>query len=178
MLPDFKRTGEVRGYIVPTTVRAKAPEDSVRIAREAAAQTVITHFRTQFSDARLLCLLDDDDWQALKHEVGIANRGFFFHVREGPLPWLLGALGYVQELLLVDGQRAFDDFIYLHGSSCSNPLSLTLTLAHELQHFVQHESALDLWAANSLIPQLPTVIGALGLAWCDIPHECEARIVS
>ena len=82
-------------------------------------------------------------------------------------------------LLLEVGQLAFDDFIYMHGSTSYDSLSLTMTLAHELQHFVQHESAISLWAANSLVPKLPNdVIATLGLTWCDIPHECEARIVS
>jgi hypothetical protein len=162
---------------LPITLKVRAPEDSARRTREAAAQKVIAQFRAQASEARLLCLLDDEDWQALKQEVGIANRGAFLHLR-GPLPWLLEAPGYVQELLLVGGQFAFDDFIYMHGSTCSDALSLTLTLAHELQHFVQHESAVSLWAANSLVPILPNrVIATLGLTWCDIPHEREARIV-
>jgi hypothetical protein len=58
-------------------------------------------------------------------------------------------------------------------------LGLTLTLAHELQHFVQHRDQRRLWAANSLIPNLTNAtIEELGLRWCDLPHEREARIVS
>jgi hypothetical protein len=54
-----------------------------------------------------------------------------------------------------------------------------MTFAHEMQHFVQHASVPALWAANSLIHNLPKrVIAALALTWCDIPHEREARIVS
>jgi hypothetical protein len=54
-----------------------------------------------------------------------------------------------------------------------------MTLAHELQHFIQHADHTRLWAANSLIPNLHNmVMAALCLRWCDIPHEREARIVS
>ena len=80
---------------------------------------------------------------------------------------------------MVDRRPAFDDFIYLHGSTCSSAMGLTMTLAHELQHFIQHSQQTRLWAANSLIPKLKkATIRALGLRWCDIPHEREARIVS
>ncbi len=54
-----------------------------------------------------------------------------------------------------------------------------MTFAHELQHFAQYGNARRLWAANTLIPGLPrSVISALGLTWCDVPNEREARIVS
>jgi len=54
-----------------------------------------------------------------------------------------------------------------------------MTLAHELQHFIQHSDQIHLWAANSLVPKLKkTTLRTMGLRWCDIPHEREARIVS
>lgn len=74
---------------------------------------------------------------------------------------------------------AFDHVIYLHGSTCSNEVGLAMTFSHELQHFVQNGNSLSLWAANTLIPKLlKSDIDALGLTWCDVPHEREARIVS
>src|SRR6202020_1026015 len=79
----------------------------------------------------------------------------------------------------VDGAPVFDDFVYLHGATCAGDIALTMTLAHELQHFTQHADHTRLWAANSLVPNLhKTAIAALGLRWCDVPHEREARIVS
>jgi hypothetical protein len=79
----------------------------------------------------------------------------------------------------ISAQRAFDHVIYLHGSSCEDPVGLTMTLAHELQHFVQYGSARKVWAENSLIPMLSRdVIVASGLQWSDIPIEREARTVS
>ena len=59
-----------------------------------------------------------------------------------------------------------------------------MTFAHELQHFVQHRSAPQLYAANSLVQyfardsQFKSVIMALASRSCDIPYEREARIVS
>src|SRR5713226_6085130 len=47
------------------------------------------------------------------------------------------------------------------------------------ENFIQHESALRLWAANTLVPNLAKpVIKALGLTWCDLPVEREARIIT
>jgi hypothetical protein len=78
-----------------------------------------------------------------------------------------------------NGSPAFDDFIYLHGSTCSNDVGLTMTLAHEVQHFMQRTHRTRLWAANTLIPNLTkATIHALDLKWCDVPHEREARVVS
>jgi len=81
-------------------------------------------------------------------------------------------------------KRLFDYVIYLHGSTCVDRVGLTMTFAHELQHFVQqHGSAQRLWAENQLIKTLITTLPegertALGLMWSDIPIEREARIVS
>jgi hypothetical protein len=75
--------------------------------------------------------------------------------------------------------RVFDHLIYVRGSTCSNETGLMMTLAHELQHFVQHSEALTIWAVNSVIPQLPReVILDSNLQWRDIPTELEARIIS
>ena len=54
-----------------------------------------------------------------------------------------------------------------------------MTLAHELQHSIQHSRTRELWAVNSLIHQLPkSIIHTLKLTWPDVPTEREARIVS
>jgi hypothetical protein len=56
---------------------------------------------------------------------------------------------------------------------------LVLTLAHELQHVVQHSDARDIWAVNSLVNELDrAVIQKLNITWADIPIEIEARLVS
>jgi len=159
-------------------VFVKATDDAAKHQRNATAQRVIECLRHQLPNRRLLCFLDDEEWRSFKDENGVANRGFYQPVTVPDSFWRNAPL-YITERLVVDRRPAFDDFIYLHGSTCSSAMGLTMTLAHELQHFIQHSQQTRLWAANSLIPRLNrTTIRALGLRWCDIPHEREARIVS
>jgi hypothetical protein len=55
-----------------------------------------------------------------------------------------------------------------------------MSLAHELQHAIQHSKAREMWAVNSLVANdlSRETIQNLGLEWADIPIEVEARIVS
>jgi hypothetical protein len=130
-----------------------------------------------------LCFLDDDDPLTLKGERGAANRGLYGPISDtSPLA---GLPDYVTSCILIDDgislpfPRVVDDLVYLYGSTCANDVGLTMTLAHELQHAIQHASARKLWAVNGLVPQLDkTVIAALNLQWADIPIERETRIVS
>ncbi len=161
------------------TVIVKSENVGIRTQRETAAQRVIANFGNQIPDRRLLCFFDDTDWQPFKDRFGKENRAFYGPLREEALPdWP----DYVRRLIFVPlsaPKVAFDHVIYLYGSTCSSLLALTMSFAHELQHFVQHENVRLLWAANSLLPHLDgSVISALELRWCDIPHEREARIVS
>jgi hypothetical protein len=161
---------------MPLALTVKSTDAGVKGQREAAAWRVVAYFGDQLPVRRLLCFLGDEEWD------GIENRGFYSPIyisdRMGDRPWLTAPL-YVLKCVFADGLPVFEDFIYLHGSTCSNEVGLTMTLAHELQHFVQHSDAPGLWAANSLVPRLhKSVISALGLKWCDVPHERDARIVS
>lgn len=162
------------------TVRVNTVDDALREERTSAAWRVMSNFSDKLVQSSLLCFLDNEDWQALKEQAGIANRGFYAPIRKGRWPpWWPEAPTDVKEALMIDGQIAFSDFIYLHGSTCSSELGLTMTLAHEAQHAFQHGNTPSLWAANTLVPNLPKpVINALGLTWCDIPVEREARIVA
>ena len=77
--------------------------------------------------------------------------------------------------------RVIDDLVYLYGSTCADEVGLTMTLAHELQHAIQHGKERKVWAVNSLIANdlsRRTIATALKLKWSDIPIEVEARIVS
>lgn len=163
---------------MPVTLRIKSTDDTAKTHREALAQRVFTSLGLQSAGRRLLCFLDDEDWHAFKARNGAANRGFYAPVRAGHPHWRI-APRYILDSVFTDGAAAFDDFVYLHGTTCAEDIALTMTLAHELQHFVQHADHTRLWAANSLVPNLhKTAIAALGLRWCDVPHEREARIVS
>ena len=77
----------------------------------------------------------------------------------------------------------FEAFIYLHGCTCSNDLALAMTLAHELQHYVQRTKIKNLWATNmvaflALRHMERSEFENLGLRTCAIPHEREARIIA
>jgi hypothetical protein len=168
----------------PWKVIVKSTDTTVQAQRKAAAERVIADFGNRLPSQQLLCFFDDKDFHELKQDVGKENRGLYSTIKvNGFLFWTDERWGawpdYVKECIVVDDQRVFDHIIYLHGSACSNEVGLTMTFAHELQHFIQHESALRLWAANTLVPNLPRpIIKALGLTWCDLPVEREARIVS
>jgi hypothetical protein len=128
--------------------------------------------------------LDRDDWPPFRQEFGVANRGFYVPLKEKTLAWPVWP-DYLTNRIFVDDEtshwfnRIFDHVVYLYGSSCANDVGLAMTLAHELQHFIQHNNVRTLWAVNTLIPGLPkSVINDLELKWSDIPIEWEARIVS
>lgn len=161
---------------MPLKLAVKASEE-VRKQREEAVLRAVAHFEC-LPDRRLLCFFDDRDWPFLRGHGMAANRGAYFHAP----PWQNTPL-YVREQALVAGQPVFDELIYLHGSTCSSHLGLTMTFAHELQHFVQHSTTPSLWAANTLAYVMLRDLEnkdfkALGLRTCDIPFEREARIVA
>jgi hypothetical protein len=53
----------------------KSIDEAAKNARNAAAQCVIDAFGNELPQARLLCFLDDHDWESFKQ--GKATRGFF-----------------------------------------------------------------------------------------------------
>jgi hypothetical protein len=158
------------------TLDVKSADPEKKRHREALAQRVLDCLQGR-PDRRLLCFLDDEDWKAFKQVCGAAHRGFYSPIILTERFWQW-APNYIWEIVN-PGELAFDDLVYLHGSTCSCGVGLAMTLAHELQHFLQHSEQTQLWAANSLVPRLPkTALRALELRWCDIPLEREARIVS
>jgi hypothetical protein len=60
----------------------------------------------------------------------------------------------------------YDSIVYLHGSTCSVDVQLAMTLAHELQHFLQFANHKQIWAIGVLLSNLPY-----------LPTEREARII-
>jgi hypothetical protein len=168
-------------------VRSKDP--AIKARREALAERVLAHFGDTLPNENLLCFFDEEDFRKLKDDVGAANRGLYQTIDVHALRfWVDEYWGawphYVQECIVDGDERLFDHLIYLHGSSCSKDVGLTMTFAHELQHFVQHGDNLVLWAENTLISIVlrrvlkASDIASLGLIWSDIPIEREARCVS
>jgi hypothetical protein len=165
---------------VPPTIKVKSADEVVRKQRESTAERVVVHFGNSLPALPLLCFFDDEDWQALKVEEGVANRGFYSPIRPGGLWW---PPDYLAECFFVDGRLAFEHLIYLHGSTCSSELGQTMTFAHELQHFIQYSTMRQVWAANRLAYAAlrcmePRQFKTSGLRACDIPHERQARIVA
>jgi hypothetical protein len=168
---------------MPVTVEVKTEDAAVKSHREAAAQRVINYFDLCLPDSRLLCFLDDKDPYMLREERGPENRGLYgpIHDNTRMLGWPEDVTSciYVYDDVSHISLRVIDDLIYLYGSTCGDEVGLTMTLAHELQHAIQHSEVRQLWAVNSLIRNLKKkVIDALKLTWANIPTEVEARIVS
>lgn len=161
---------------VKITIKVKSKDEATRIQREKAAERVVTHFGLCLPTSRVLCFLDDEDPSSLRQEFGAANRGLSGTVKDGDdfSIWP----DYVQKCMHADGVPLIDQLIYLYGSTCSDEVGLTMTLAHELQHAIQHDRLRKVWAVNSLIRRLPTAVDNLKLEWADIPIERDARIVS
>jgi hypothetical protein len=163
-------------------IKVKSKDETTRIQREKAAQRVVSHFGLCLPTSRVLCFLDDEDPPSLKQAFGATNRGLSGTVQDGDdlSVWP----DYVQKCIHIDDksfpytQRVIDQLIYLHGSVCIDDVGLTMTLAHELQHAIQHDKARKVWAVNSLIRRLPTAVDDLKLEWADIPIERDARIVA
>jgi hypothetical protein len=164
---------------VSVTIEIKTDQESIRTALEAAVRRVLDQFANQFPDLNLLCFFDDDDWQPLKDVMGPATRGFYAPIKEQPFEcWP----DYLTERIFIDDpnshlqKRAFDHLIYVFGSTCVDEIGLTMTFAHEVQHFLQYGYERKCWAENFLLPRLSKeVIGLTGLRWFDIPIEREAR---
>jgi|SRR5215469_15726031 len=167
------------------TVKVKSADSAAESQREQIAWDAVGQFGNQIPDLRLLAFFDDEDCDAVRRYIGAANRGVYTPLKNCPLwPYLPE---YVRESIFESDPSSFsleplfDHLIYLHGSTCSNEIGLTMTFAHELQHFVQHGDARTrkLAAKNTLIQNLDKeLIDALQLKWFDIPIEREARIVS
>lgn len=165
------------------TLKVKANDPVTTAEREAIAKRVIDDFGPSLPSTRLLCFLDDEDPAILKGGFGPENRGIYGPIHDStPLAtWP----EYVTDCIRVDDNVSFyyprvvDDLVYLYGSTCDDEIGLTMTLAHELQHTIQHGKARKVWAANSLIRSLDRkIVKALKLTWADIPIEHEARIAS
>jgi hypothetical protein len=165
------------------TLNVKSENEAVRVHREAVAQRVLEHFGSCLPRSRLLCFLDEDDPPSLKGERGAANRGLYGPIHDNtPMadwPEYVTSLIFVDDDVSIPFPRVIDDLVYLYGSTCANEVGLVMTLAHELQHAIQHANMRKLWAVNGLIQNLDRkIIDVLKLTWADIPTEREARIVS
>jgi hypothetical protein len=158
-------------------------------AVKAAALRVISNFGLCLPESRLLCFLDDEDAHDVSlDELGPANRGQYRSIHDSSdLNGLPSAVKDCICPLDFTGRptwRRIDDLVYLKRSACVDEVGLTMTLAHELQHAIQHAKVRKLWATNTLASWFlmrgldKNAVEALELTWASIPIELEARIVS
>jgi hypothetical protein len=167
------------------TIIAESKDAAVAARREALARHVTAHFGSGLPESTLLCFLDGTDWQVLRNERGQTNRGFYVWAKPftedecGDWPEHLRKHFFTDNSASGRSKSPFDNLIYLHGSTCQTDTGLVMTLAHELQHFVQHGREPKLWSESSVVTNLTKEdIHALRLNWSNIPIEREARAVS
>ena len=129
----------------------------------------------QLPDLRLLCFFDDEDPPCFEQRFKGKYRGFHTPViGSGYLPQHIH-----RYLFETGGNHAFDNLIYLRGSTCKSNIGTVITFAHELQHFVQHATAFKVSVANNLFYKNLRDFDpdSAAKAW-NIPHEQEAMMVS
>jgi hypothetical protein len=165
------------------TIVATTTDKNKNDRQQAAALRVLDEYEGKFPDLDLLIFLDDQIWDSFRAANGTENRGLFYPINEhyfGEVQWPL----YLrQELVQVDPQTfkesyKVDGIIYLHGDTADDESSLTMTLAHELQHFIQYGLDRTTWAWNGILTNCGELIDAENLTWHDIPIEHEARIAA
>ena len=167
------------------TITAESDDADVAVKREGLARRVTAHFGSSLPESTLLCFIDGTDWQSLRNERGEANRGFYSWTKRLTEDECWGWPEHVRRHIFADDpasghkKSAFDNLIDPHGSTCQTDTGLVMTLAHEIQHFIQHSCEPKLWAESSVVTNLTREdIRALNLNWSDIPIEREARTIS
>ena len=142
------------------------------------------YFVSNFSmptSARALCYLDDHDSAWLKEQWGgTSNRGIHWPLRgQGLSDWPQDMWNTIAPPDPDSGNITwpYDSIVYLHGSTCDMEVQLAMTLAHELQHFLQFANQRQIWAINMLLAKLAYLPTPDLSHWYDLPTERDARII-
>jgi hypothetical protein len=166
------------------SLHVRSKDADIQKHREDACARVLEFFEQNTPipvEDRVLCFLDDRDLPNLKVAFGgVANRGVHWPIRgQGLGIWPTDMWNVIAPPDNLYGETTwpFASVVYLHGGTCQNDIGLTLSLAHELQHFMQFVNARSLWAVNALLgsPDLPTE--DLKVPW-DLPVEKDSRVLS
>jgi hypothetical protein len=164
------------------TVYVATSDPTLRKGREEAAHKVLEYFGDTLPDLDLKVLLDSAEWTELRQQSGEENRGVFYRVnahtfKDANWPYHLRDQLAAIDPVTLNLKFTCNAAVYLHDSTCQNFTGLTMTLSHELQHFVQYGRDPRVWAYNIAVTNLcPKTIETLGLEWQDIPIEYEARL--
>jgi hypothetical protein len=129
---------------------------------------ILSEFR--LPDRRLLCFFDVKQSDELAKKYGEGG----IHIAVGPKGLGNGWPHDIQELLgMKQLSAAFDNLIYIPGDKYSKRrASLTVTLAHEVQHFLQCIDEPTAYSINCGIAKHLDIFTQLK-AW-EIPYEIDA----
>jgi hypothetical protein len=162
---------------MPAKVEVRYPDEATRDQRREWAARVLDYFDGKLPDIRLLIFVDAEDAKELIDSLG--KRGHFEPINKDNFdptdwPWQVAEKLYT---LTTDLVFHYDAVVYVPNSTCETEASLTMTLAHELRHFIQFGFQRRVWAWNGVVTNLTKeVCRERGLAWKDIPVEYEARL--
>ena len=166
------------------TLRVEGDDAEVVRHREGLARKVLDYFdqHSTLPDWRVICLLDDTDFQELKLRAGEANRGIHLCLGKAALPGLIPQR-FWDTLRPVDRATmkclsVFDSVVYLHGSTCEADIGLALCLGHELRHSFQYSTEPQICAVNTMLQYLPEPSNQNFTVWWDLPIEIDARVVA
>src|ERR1700723_609232 len=157
------------------------PKDAPETERRQKAARQVLLALGELPPARLLCFFDSQDCWAFKDETmgfGKANRGL-----SGPIKKPTDLQNWPWDVIecvfpsLYDNTAAFDFVIYLHDSTCEDPIAMTMPFAHELQHFVQWGTMRAVFQANEKFRGRRLESGT-GFDSHEMPIEKDARIVA
>lgn len=129
----------------------------------------------------LYCIFDDKERSEFIQFPGFGSKycGFFWPVKrygidDGIWPWEI-----VDHFSNVSQGVAFlcDVVIYLRKRTCDSRTGITITFAHELQHFMQYAYKFKIWRANAYLQDAAVPKLTNPHPW-DFPVEYEAQFVS
>jgi hypothetical protein len=155
---------------------------NIKAHREEACVRVRDYFEQNCplpEESRVACIFAKDDCIKSQLNRDVAARGLFLAPVEGLD--LTCFPPYVHDIVAPIDQRTsecafpYAGMILLHGSTCETDIGLTLTFAHELQHFLQYTNAKPLWVMNKLLMCLHNEEFKV---WWDFPVEVEARVTA
>jgi len=160
------------------TLYVISDDPDVKAHREETCRCVRCYFERNYRIAeqpRVVCIFDKND--CLKSQLGRdpAVRGGFLPTEGLPLFFFPQ---YMRDIIAPIDERTnecafpYAGIILLHGSTCEADVGLTLTFAHELQHFLQYTTEKPLWIMNKLLMGLHNE--EFKVMW-DFPIEIEAR---
>jgi hypothetical protein len=167
-------------------LHVKSEDPGIKAHRQEVCERVRDYFVNNFrvpAELRALCFFDDQDAPEVRaYFGGPVTRGVHWPIKgQGLMVWPSYMRNVVAPIdhFSPDALRwPFASVIYLHESTCEEDVGLTITLAHELQHFLQYANERRLWAINTLLMNLPGLPAKDLEAMWDIPIEREARIVA